>query len=235
MGEMIVYRRPDGKEAPAYYAAPPADDTSAPGIVVVQEWWGITDDMMQIADRYARMGYRALVPDLFRGRRAAVGDEANHLMEGLDFQDAASQDLRGALQHLKKNGKKAGVTGYCMGGALALITAMHFKEPDAVVVYYGNPPAQAGDPATIEVPVLCHFAKQDTFFSTADAEKTVKRFVDGKVPHEVYWYDAKHAFCNPNPPGNSGLGHYDSEACKLANERTAKFLERVLPPAKAGG
>jgi carboxymethylenebutenolidase len=150
-------------------------------------------------------------------------------MEGLDFQDAASQDVRGALQHLKQNGKKAGVTGYCMGGALTLITAMHFKDADSAVVFYGYPPAQAGDPATIEIPVLCHFGKHDEFFAPDGAEKLVKRFDEGKVPHEVYWYDAKHGFCNPNPPGNSGLGHYNPEACHLAWERTLAFWKRVLP------
>jgi carboxymethylenebutenolidase len=229
MGEMIEFARPDGKGAPAYYAAPEGNAERAPGIVIVQEWWGITDDMMQIADRYTRLGYRALIPDLFRGRKAAIGDEANHLMEGLDFQDAASQDVRGALQYLKQAGGKAGITGYCMGGALALIAAMHFKEPDAAVVFYGVPPSQAGDPATVEIPVLCHFGKQDEFFPPSAAEQLVKRFEEGKVPHEVYWYDAKHGFCNPNQPGNSGLGNYNAQACSLAWDRTVAFWKRVLP------
>jgi carboxymethylenebutenolidase len=226
MGEMIVFSRPDGQDAPAYYAAPAKAE--APGIVIVQEWWGLIPSIVEIADRYARLGYRTLVPDLFRGRKAAIGDEANHLMEGLDFQDAAAQDVRGALQHLKQNGKKAGVTGYCMGGALAMLAAMHLKEPDAAVVFYGVPPEQAGDPGTIEVPLLCHFAKQDEFFPPSRARQVERRLDEGKVPHEVYWYDAKHGFCNPNQPGNAGLGNYNSEACHQAWERTVKFWERVL-------
>lgn len=229
MGEMIGFARPDGNEAPGYYAAAQRNPETAPGIAIVQEWWGITDDMMRIADRYAGTGYNAIVPDLFRGRRAAKGDEATHLMEGLDFQDAASQDVRGALQYLKKNGKKAGVVGYCMGGALALIVAMHFKEPDAVTVFYGNPPPEAGDPATIEVPVLGHFGKHDQFFTPDKVRQLTKRLEEGKVPHEIFWYDAKHGFCNPNPEGSAGLGHYDEQACKLATERTDAFWRRVLP------
>jgi carboxymethylenebutenolidase len=112
MGRMIQFTRPDEKTAPGYLAMPETDAESAPGIVIVEEWWGVTAEMMRVADEYAALGYRALVPDLFRGRTAAVGDEANHLLEGLDFQDAYSQDVRGALHHLKQNGKKAGVTGY---------------------------------------------------------------------------------------------------------------------------
>jgi carboxymethylenebutenolidase len=238
MGRMIAYTRPDGGDAPAYYAEPPnqkdgeAND-ARPGIVIVQEWWGITDDIMGIADRYARLGYRALVPDLFRGRKAAVGDEANHLAEGLDFEDAALQDIRGAILHLKEEtSKKVGVTGYCMGGALAFITAMKCKEPDAAVIFYGFPPAQAGDPGTIEIPLLCHFAKYDEFFAADRAEEVSKRLDEGKVPYEVHWYDAKHGFCNPNQPGNAGLGNYNSEACQLAWQRTVTFWERVLSSSR---
>lgn len=225
MGQMIDFMRPDGKTAPGYLSTS-SDD--APGVVVVQEWWGITPDIMRIADEYAALGYRALVPDLFRGRTAAVGDEANHLVEGLDFQDAFSQDVRGALQHLKKNGKKAGITGYCIGGAIALLAAMHLKEPDAAVVYYGIPPSEAGDPATIEIPLQCHFARQDEFFTPAKAGQLEQRLKEGKVPYEFYWYDAKHGFCNPNPEGNAGLGHYNPQAAHEAWERSVRFFKNTL-------
>ena len=227
MGRTIEFARPDGQRAPGYYAAP-QDTASAPGIVVVEEWWGVTPWIMEIADRYAALGYRALIPDLFRGRTAAAGDEANHLVEGLDFADAWSQDVRGALAHLKENGAKAGITGYCMGGALALLAAMHLKEPDAAVVFYGLPPAEAGDPATIEIPLQCHYAKQDTFFSPDAVAKLQERLETGKVPYELYWYDAKHGFCNPNPEGSAGLGHFNGEAAHRAWERAVEFFQRTL-------
>jgi carboxymethylenebutenolidase len=228
MGENIKYIRPDGKTAPAYYAPPEKHADSAPGIVIVQEWWGITADIMRIADEYASLGYRVLVPDLYRGRAAAIGDEANHLMEGLDFQDAFSQDVRGALQHLKTNGKKAGVTGYCMGGAIAFLTAMHVKDADAAVVFYGFPPSEAGDPATIEIPLQVHFAKYDEFFAPTRAAEIEERMKEGKVPSEVYWYDAKHGFCNPNQPGESGLGNYNGPAAHEAWERAVRFWSNTL-------
>ena len=226
MGQMIEFMRPDGQTAPAYLASPANEE--APGIVVVAEWWGITPDIMRIADEYAALGYRALVPDLYRGRTAAAGDEANHLMEGLDFPDAYSQDVRGALQHLKQNGKKAGVTGYCMGGAIAMLAAMHLKEPDAAVLFYGFPPTQGGDPATIEIPIQCHFAKYDDFFTADRGAQIEERMHEGKVPCEIFWYDAKHAFCNPNQPGSAGLGHYDPKAAHEAWERTVRFWKNTL-------
>jgi carboxymethylenebutenolidase len=111
MGRRIEFRRPDGEYAPGYYAQPEKDGESAPGIVLVEEWWGVTPYMMSVADQYASAGYRVLIPDLYRGRTAAVGDEANHLMEGLDFHDAYTQDVRGALAYLKVDSEKAGVTG----------------------------------------------------------------------------------------------------------------------------
>ncbi|HEY9180615.1 MAG TPA: dienelactone hydrolase family protein [Candidatus Baltobacteraceae bacterium] len=225
MGQMIEFVRPDGKSAPGYLAAAKND---APGIVIIAEWWGVTADMMRIADEYAALGYRALVPDLYRGRTAAAGDEANHLMEGLDFKDAFSQDVRGALTHLKQNEKKAGVTGYCMGGAITLLAAMHVKEADAAVCFYGVPPTQAGDPATIEIPLQCHFAKRDEFFTPAAVEQLEQRLKEGKVPYELYWYDAGHGFCNPNQPGNSGLGNYDAAAAHEAWERAVRFWKNTL-------
>jgi len=227
MGERIEHSRPDGRTTPAYYAAPEKLD-NAPGIVVISEWWGVTADMTEIADRYAALGYRALVPDLFRGRTAAKGDEATHLMEGLDFGDAATHDVRGAVQHLKKTGTKVGVTGYCMGGALTLLAAMHVPEADAAVVFYGFPPPEAGDPATIKIPLQCHFAKHDDFFSPASVEKIEERLKEGNVPYELFWYDAKHAFANPNPPGSAGLGHHDPAAAQLSWERAERFWKNTL-------
>jgi carboxymethylenebutenolidase len=228
MGRMIEFTRPDGKTAPGYLAIPEKDAESTPGIVIVEEWWGVTAEMMRIADEYAALGYRALVPDLFRGRTAAVGDEANHLLEGLDFQDAYSQDVRGALHHLKQNGKKAGVTGYCIGASVVLLAAMHLREPDAAVIFYGFPSSEAGDPATIEIPIQCHFAKHDAFFTAERGAEIEARMKEGKVPAEVYWYDAKHGFCNPNPAGSAGLGHYDAQAAHEAWERTVRFWKNTL-------
>ncbi|HET7813365.1 MAG TPA: dienelactone hydrolase family protein [Candidatus Baltobacteraceae bacterium] len=226
MGEMIEFERPDGGKVPGYYAA---KDESAPGVVVIQEWWGLIDEIKSVADRLSNAGFRALVPDLFRGRKAAKGDEANHLLEGLDFQDALQQDVRGALLYLKKNGAKAGVLGYCMGGALALLAAMHLPEDDASVVFYGFPPAEAGDPSEIRIPLQLHFGTEDEFFKPERAREIESKLKAGGVDHEFHWYEgAHHGFCNPNQPGNSGLGNYDAQAAAAAWQRAVDFLTRTL-------
>lgn len=228
MGEMIEFERPDGGKVPGYYAA---KDENAPGVVVIQEWWGLIDETKAIADRLAAAGFRAIVPDLFRGRKAAKGDEANHLMEGLDFQDAFSQDVRGALVYLKKNGAKAGVMGYCMGGALALLTAMYVPEDDASVVFYGAPPPEAGDPSKIRIPVQLHFGTEDEFFKPEQTQALQEKLTAGGVDHEFHWYEgARHGFCNPNQPGNSGLGNYNAQAAATAWDRALAFLTRTLSP-----
>ena len=227
MGTTIEFERPDGKRAPGYLAEPQSM-AAAPGIVVIEEWWGVTKEIRAIADAYARAGYRALVPDLFRGRTAATGDEANHLMEGLDFGDAATQDVRGALRFLRADVSRVGVTGYCMGGALTILACADPTEADAAVCFYGVPPPDAVDPSTIQVPFQGHFATRDTFFTPVAVREFERRLKSGSAKSEMYWYDAPHGFCNPAEAGKSGLGHYDAAAANLAWERTLEFWNQTL-------
>jgi carboxymethylenebutenolidase len=228
MGEMIEFTRPDGRKAPAYYTAPPEGE-HAPGVVVLEEWWGITDYMRQTADNLAAAGFRVLVPDLFRGRTAAVGDEANHLMQGLDFADAANQDARGAAQHLLNTGsKRVGVMGFCMGGALTMLSAMYVPEFSAAVDYYGFPLPEAGDPGRITIPFQGHWALHDEFFPISRVDDIEARFKEAHVPYEFYRYEAEHAFHNPNQPGQAGLGHYNQTYAEQAWRRSIDFLKKHL-------
>ena len=116
MGKMTVYKRPEGQSVDGYLADPP-ESRNAAGIVVIQEWWGLNDQIKGVADKLLAAGYRALVQDLYRGKVALAANEAEHLMTNLNFGDAAGQDVRGAVQHLKASGSsKVGVTGfYCAG------------------------------------------------------------------------------------------------------------------------
>ena len=144
------FKRPDGKTLNGYLAEPKAGK-NAPGVVVIQEWWGLNDQIRGVADKLAGAGYRALVPDLYRGKSALEAKEAEHLMNGLNFADAAGQDVRGAVQYLKSTGsKKAGVTGFCMGGALTLLAAVNAPEADAAVAWYGFPPLEYVDASKIK-------------------------------------------------------------------------------------
>ena len=95
---------------------------------MIQEWWGLNDQICGVADRFARAGYNALAPDLYKGRLTTEPDEANHLMTGLDFADATHQDLRGAARHLQSQSGRVAVMGYCMGGALTIAAAVHVPD-----------------------------------------------------------------------------------------------------------
>ncbi len=221
MEEMITFKRPDGKEAPGYEVKPAGVD-EAPGIVVIQEWWGINDQIKKVADRFVQEGYRVLIPDLFRGKVTLHETEATHLMQSLDFGDAATQDIRGAVTHLKAEGGKAGVTGFCMGGALTVLVAVHATEAAAAVVFYGYPPAEAADTTTIKMPLMGHFATNDEFFAIAGVDALEKRLKEGKVEHEFHRYDAQHAFCNEERP------NYDPAAARIAWHRTVEFFGKHL-------
>jgi len=228
LGEMIEFARPDGGRAPGYYAAP-SGAASAPGVVMLEEWWGVTDHIKHTADALAAAGFRVLIPDLYRGRVAAVGDEANHLMEGLDFGDAATQDARGAAQYLLASGsKKVGVIGFCMGGALTFLAAMYDPEFSAAVSFYGYPPPEGGDVGRIKIPVQGHWALRDSFFSMEGVDKIEARMKEAGAHVDFHRYDAEHAFHNPNEPGHAGLGHYKQDLAELAWRRAVDFFKANL-------
>lgn len=227
MGTTIEFTRPDGQKAPGFLAEAP--QPGAPGVVMFGEWWGVTDHLRETAGKLAAAGFNVLVPDLYRGRSAATGDEASHLAEGLDFNDAVSQDARGAAAYLREHGaKKVGVTGFCMGGALTMLSAMHLTDFDAAVVFYGFPPPEGGDPATIKIPIQGHWAERDEFFKIERVGEIEKALHDAGVPHEFYRYDAKHGFTNPKKLGDHGLGNHHPEHAETAWKRTVEFLKKFL-------
>ncbi|MGF1536864.1 MAG: dienelactone hydrolase family protein [Elainellaceae cyanobacterium] len=221
MGEMITFKRPDAKSCSGYYAEPEGGG-SAPGVVVIQEWWGLNDQIKGVADQLAANGYRVIVPDLYRGTVTLEAAEANHMMEELNFADAATQDIRGAAQYLNTQGTKVGVIGFCMGGALTVLSAVHVPELDAAVCWYGVPPEEAGDPRTISIPFQGHFAQNDSFFPPEQVNDLEARLKEGDVQHELYRYEAEHAFGNEN--GES----YNPEAKQQAWTRSLAFLSAHL-------
>lgn len=226
-GTMIEITRPDGETLPAYLAEPPGRP-GAPAVVVLQEWWGLNEQMKRTADRLAEAGYRALVPDLYRGRLAADADEANHLMQGLDWAAACDQDLRGAVDHLHRESDKVAVLGFCMGGALTIMAAVHLAGVDAAVCFYGIPPASAADPARIAAPLLGHFAIHDDWCTPAAVNGLEATLSAGGVQHTLYRYDAHHAFFNEARPEV-----YHPESAALAWKRTLDFLGKHLGGASS--
>jgi carboxymethylenebutenolidase len=229
MGSMIQFNRPDGQSVDGYLAEP-AGAQGAPAMVVIQEWWGLNDQIRGVADKLAAAGYRALVPDLYRGKVALEANEAEHLMNDLDFGDAAGQDVRGAVQYLKGSGSsKVGVTGFCMGGALTLLSAVHVPEADAAVVWYGYPPLEFIDATKIRAPLLAHWATDDAAFPIENVEKLEKMLGAASVNFEFHRYDAKHAFANETADSkNLPFLKYDAELAELAWQRTMEFIGRKL-------
>lgn len=229
MGEMISFQRPDGQSVNGYLAEPD-NAPDAPGLVVIQEWWGVNDQIRGVANRMAEAGYRALVPDLYRGKMTAEAEEANHLMTSLDFGDAAGQDIRGAAQYLKGASLKVGVTGFCMGGALTLLAAVNVPETDAGVIWYGYPPLEFIDASKISVPLMGHFATQDQAFAIENVDKIEAMFDEQKVNYEFHRYDAMHAFANETAVGENRLPitSYDEKSAALAWERTMRFFGQHL-------
>ena len=229
MGKSINFKRPDGKDV-AGYLAEPTTGSNAPGMVVIQEWWGLNDQIKGVADKMAAAGYRALVPDLYRGKVALAANEAEHLMNALDFGDAAGQDVRGALQYLKATGSaKAGVTGFCMGGALTMLAVANVPETDAGVAWYGYPPLEYIDASKIKVPVMGHWATEDAAFPIAKVDTLEKMLGDAKVKFEFHRYNAKHAFANETADSkNLPMIKYDPVAAELAWQRTMDFLGKHI-------
>lgn len=224
MGQMIEFSRPDGSACRGYLAEA---GKGRPGVVVIQEWWGLNDQICGVADRFARAGFNALAPDLFQGRVTQEPDEASHLMNGLDFPGATHQDIRGAVDYLRgmggASGGKVAVTGFCMGGALTVAAAVHVPKVSAAVCFYGIPPREFADPADIRIPFQGHFASLDDWCtpSAVDALEAAMQ-AKGATP-ELYRYDADHAFFNERR-GDV----YDATCAGQAWERTLAFLAEHL-------
>lgn len=170
------------------------------------------------------------MPDLYRGKIALDANEAEHLMNNLNFGDAAGQDVRGAIQYLKASGsKKAGVTGFCMGGALTILSAVNVPEADVGVIWYGYPPLEYVDASKIKAPLLAHWATDDQAFPIAGVEELEKKLRSAAVNFEFHRYHAKHAFANETADSkNLAMLKYDPAAAELAWRRTLVFLGKHL-------
>jgi carboxymethylenebutenolidase len=229
MGNTVSFQRPDGQSVKGYLAEP-AQPTGAPAIVVIQEWWGLNDQIRGVADRLASAGYLALVPDLYRGKSTVEAEEAHHLMTGLNFGDAAGQDIRGAVQFLKGRAAKVGITGFCMGGALTVLSLCNVPELDAGVIWYGLPPLEYVDASKIKVPVQAHWGTQDEFFTIASVDALEEKLRGAGVSLDSHRYLARHAFANEQAVGPARLPatQYDPVWAQQAWDRTLRFFGHHL-------
>ncbi|MEN9201681.1 MAG: dienelactone hydrolase family protein [Thermostichus sp. DG_1_6_bins_120] len=237
MTGLISFARPDGATVPAYLAEPEHRTESSPsssprgGVVVLQEWWGLNPQIRTVADRLAAAGYRALVPDLYRGQLAQTAAEAQQLMGSLNREEVVQQDIAGAIQYLKTSVPKVAVIGFCLGGALTLAAASAQLEFEAAVCFYGIPPLDEVDPGQIRMPLQAHFANQDDWCNPTLVDQLEERLRQGQVPFTLYRYEAQHAFMNDTRPEV-----YDAAAATLAWERLLSFLDTQLsglPPVQS--
>lgn len=220
MGQRIEFKRPDGSACGGYLAHA---GQGRPGIVVIQEWWGLNTQICGIADRFATAGFNAMAPDLFHGRVTQDADEASHLMNGLDFPGATHQDIRGAVDHLAGLSGKVGVLGFCMGGALTIAAAVHVPGLAAAVCFYGIPPRDFAAPERIRIPFQGHFARRDDWCTPAAVDALEAALKQAGVVAEIHRYDAAHAFFNEQRPEV-----YDAVCARLAWERSIAFLTTHL-------
>ena len=222
MGTRVPFQRPDGKTAEGYLAK--AGQANAPGVVVIQEWWGLQDQIKGICDRLALAGFDALAPDLYGGTVVPYHDTdmANREMSSLNFLEATDQLVRGAALHLGKSSRKVGLTGFCLGGAVTILGACRIPELAAAVCFYGLPPDTAAKPADLKVPLQGHFANRDDWCTPAAVDTfEAGAKASGKTP-EFHRYEADHGFVNEQ------RSYYDRQCGELAWERMLGFWKRHL-------
>ena len=225
MGELVQFRS-NGGTAEGYLAVPSSG--SGPGIVVIQEWWGLVDHIKDVCERFAGEGFVALAPDLYHGRQVGEPDEAAKAMMGLRL-DQAARDMSGAVDAVAahSSGSQVGVTGFCMGGGLALVLAC--QRPDkvgAVVPFYGLVPWEEAQPnyERMAAAVQGHYAGHDDFAGPPAAESLQRRLVELGKEVEIFLYpEASHGFFNDTRPSV-----YDPEASRQAWQRTVDFFRARL-------
>ena len=222
MGTRVSLRRPDGKEAEGYLAK--AARANAPGVVVIQEWWGLQEQIKGVCDRLALAGYEALAPDLYAGTVVAYHDTAaaEREMNSLNFLDVTDQVVRGAALLLKGSSARVGLMGFCLGGAVTILGACRVPELSAAVCFYGLPPAQVAKPADLKVPLQAHFADRDDWCTPQAVAAFEAGVKEAGKDVEVFRYDADHGFINEQ------RAVHDRAAAELAWERTLKFWARHL-------
>lgn len=216
----------NAREAHGYLALPSSG--RGPGVIVIQEWWGLTDHIAGIADRLAGEGFVALAPDLFGGRTTHDADEAGSLMQSLDT-SAAARDLEGAVQfllaHEAVTSSALGAIGFCMGGGFVLLLALQQRERiAAAVTFYGvGAGAQEADFSSLTAALQGHYGEQDQFFPLDQAQALEAKIrAESSAPVEFFYYPAGHAFHNDE----NLLGTYDPEAAAAAWRRAVSFLRQ---------
>lgn len=223
MGQIVEFPS-NGTHGIGYLAAPASG--SGPGVVVIQEWWGLNDHIRAIAERFAAAGFVALAPDLYRGEVALAPDEARRLAMNLDMQRAA-KDMSGAVDFVADRSNhpvRVGVVGFCMGGGLALaLAALRPDKVGAVAPFYGLPRDPSLDWNGLSASVQGHYGELDSGVPLDDVRAFMAKLEALGKSTEVHVYGgAGHAFFNDQGK------NFKPDAAKLAWDRTLEFLRSKL-------
>jgi len=215
----------NGGTAQGYIAVPA--DGKGPGVVVIQEWWGLVPHVKGICDRFAAEGYVALAPDLYHGKSTTSPDEAGKLMMTMRI-DEAEKDLRGAitflLNHEATTATKVGTVGFCMGGALSLFAATKNSQVGACVIFYGGHPNVKPDLPNLQAPVLGLYAERDGFVTPDSVHELEQKLKELGKPAEMHIYpEVDHGFFNDERPTV-----YNEAAAKDAWKRVINFFSTHL-------
>ena len=214
----------NGNTAHGYLRVP--ESGSGPGVIVIQEWWGLTTHIADICDRLAREGFVALAPDLYGGPTTHDAAEAKEMLISMPV-ERATRDLSGAVDFLLEQdsvtSEKAGVIGFCMGGGFALGLAAERSDHVAAAVPFYGMPKDAAIASSISCAVQGHYGEQDGSIPVDAVQALFKQLEGvGDAPAELHVYPAGHAFLNDE----NLIGTYDPEAAKLAWSRAVEFLRR---------
>jgi carboxymethylenebutenolidase len=216
----------NGDVVPAYVSLPPAGD--GPGVVVIQEWWGLVPHIRNVTDRLAAQGFVAVAPDLYRGKQTTEPDQAGKLIMEMQLPQAA-RDMGAAVEALlampETTGEAVGVVGFCVGGGLALYLASLKPEVAAVVCYYGFPrQGLEWDLSAVKGAVLGHFAEEDDFAPPELVEQMERELREAGVDVTFHHYPGTtHAFFNDDRPEV-----HDPAAADRSWQRTLEFLREHL-------
>ena len=227
MGQMVEFPS-NGSTGSGYLATP--TQGAGPGVVVIQEWWGLVDHIKDVCDRLAAEGFTALAPDLYRGEHASEPDEAGKLMMALNL-DEAAKDMGGAVDFLDGHdavrGEGVGVIGFCMGGGLALMLAVQKAgQVKACVPFYGVIPWPSVQPdwSRLQAAVQGHYAEKDAFFTPEAAQQLEADLHQlGKEAQVFVYQGADHGFFN-----DTRADVHDEHAARQAWTRTLEFVRAKL-------
>lgn len=211
--------------AKGYLSLPKGAKAPLPGVIVLQEWWGLNDNIRHWTDRLAREGYAALAVDLYAGKVTTNPDEAMKFMKGAkpeELKKAIAAGIAMLRTDERVKAPKVASIGWCFGGGWSLQTALMDAELAGAVMYYGFPVMDEKALAKIGGKLMAHFGDKDTFIPTKQVSAFEAALKNAGVSATIHRYDANHAFANP-----SGA-HYDGAHAETAWTRSKAFLAEVL-------